>query len=95
MSTSSNRLVGAHATFRRDGYLGIMLVNKDPKSPATVKVTFKNGSIGAAGKRFDYGTAQFSAGNPVAIAPFAATGNELEVTIPPYTITDIVLPRKN
>jgi len=93
--TSSNDLVGAHAAFRRDGYLGIMLVNKDPKSPATVKVTFKNGSIGAAGKRFDYGSAQFSTGAPLAISPFTATGNELDVTIPPYTITDIVLPRQN
>ena len=91
---SSNGLVGAHASFRRDGYIGIMLVNKDPKSSATVKVTFKNGSIGATGKRIDYGTAQFSAGKPVAVAPFAATGDELEVTIPPYTITDILLPRK-
>ena len=93
--SSSNGLVGAHAAFRRDGFIAIMLVNKDPKSPATVKVTVKNGSLGAAGKRFDYGTAQFSAGTPIAASPFTATGNELEITVPPYTITDIVLPRQN
>ncbi|MFZ1087375.1 MAG: hypothetical protein WAN35_20620 [Terracidiphilus sp.] len=93
--SSSGGMVGAHASFRRDGYIGIMLINKDPKSPATVKVTFKNGSVGAAGKRFDYGTSQFSAGAPVAAAPFTATGNELNITVPPYTITDIVLPRQN
>ena len=93
--SSSNGLVGAHASFRRDGYIAIMLVNKDPKSPAAVKVTFKNGNIGAAGKRFDYGTAQFSAGAPLAITPFTATGNEIDITVPPYTITDIVLPRQN
>lgn len=93
--SSSGGLVGAHATYRRDGNVGVMLVNKDPKSPATVKVTFKNGSIGATGKRIEYGTAQFNAGAPVSVTPFTATGNELEVTIPPYTITDIVLPRQN
>jgi len=29
---SSTNMVGAHATFRRDGFVGLMLVNKDPKS---------------------------------------------------------------
>jgi hypothetical protein len=71
-----------------------MLVNKDPKAAATVKVTFKNGYIGAAGKRFDYGSAQFSAGAAAAVSPFAATGNEISVTVPPYTVTDILLPRQ-
>jgi hypothetical protein len=93
--SSSNGLVGAHAAFRRDGYIAVMLINKDPKVPATVKLAFKNGSIGATGKRFDYGSAQYSASAPLAVAPFTATGNELEITIPPYTITDIVLPRQN
>lgn len=94
-ASSSSSLVGAHATYRRDGYVGLMLVNKDPKAPAEVKVTFKNGSIGSAGKRFDYGSAQYSAGAPLAPAPFTATGNEFTVTVPPYTVTDIVLPRQN
>ncbi|MGD0547623.1 MAG: hypothetical protein ABR991_07310 [Terracidiphilus sp.] len=93
--SSSTSLVGAHATFRRDGFIGLMLVNKDPKATATVKVTFKNGTIGSTGKRIDYGSAQFGAGAPVAAAPFTATGNEIEIIVPPYTITDIILPRQN
>jgi hypothetical protein len=92
---SSAHMVGAHATFRRDGFVGLMLVNKDPKSPVTVKVTFKNGNVGAAGKRIDYGSEQFGAGAAAAVAPFTATGNEFTVTVPPYTITDILLPRQN
>ncbi len=92
--SSSSALVGVHATYRRDGFVGLMLVNKDPKEPAIVKVTFKNGSVGAAGKRFDYGSAQFSAGTPVAASPFTTTGNEISVTVPPYTVTDIVLPKQ-
>jgi hypothetical protein len=94
-ASSNTSLVGAHSTYRHDGFIGVMLVNKDPKEPATVKVTFKNGGIGSQGKRFDYGSAQYSAGAPVAAAPFSATGNELTITVPPYTVTDIVLPRQN
>jgi hypothetical protein len=94
-ASSSNGLVGAHAAFRRDGYIAVMLVNKDPKVPAIVKLTYKNGGVGASGKRFEYGAAQYSTGAPMAVTPFTATGNEMEITIPPYTITDIVLPRQN
>jgi len=92
---ASTNIVGAHATFRRDGFVGLMLVNKDPKSSVAVKVTFKNGNVGAAGKRIDYGAEQLGAGAAAAVAPFSATGNEFTVTVPPYTITDILLPRQN
>jgi hypothetical protein len=94
-ASSNTSLLSVHATHRRDGYIGLMLVNKDPKAAATVKVTFKNGAIGATGKRFDYGTEQYAAGAAVAAAPFAAPGNEFTVTVPPYTVTDILLPGHN
>jgi len=94
VSSNSSQL-SAHATRRRDGFVGLMLVNKDPKNEATVKVTFKNGTIGAIGKRFDYGSVQFGAGAPMAPSPFSASGNEFSVTVPPYTVTDILLPGHN
>src|ERR1035438_5503512 len=94
-ASSNSSLVSVHATHRRDGYVGLMLVNKDNKTEATVKVTFKNGSIGATGKRFDYGSAQYGAGTQAAVTPFSATGNEFTITVPPYTVTDIVLPGHN
>jgi hypothetical protein len=93
--SSSTSMVGAHATFRRDGFVGLMLVNKDPKADAIVKVTFKNGTIGSAGKRIDYGSAQYKASAHVAVSPFTASGNEITVTVPAYTVTDIILPRQN
>ena len=89
---SSSATIGAHAAYRRDGYVGLMLVNKDPKLPATVKVTFKNGNIGSSGRRIDYGSAQYEAKTPAAVSPFSASGDEFTVTVPPYTITDILLP---
>jgi len=89
---SSSALVGAHATYRQDGYTGIMLVNKDPKYAVTVNVALKNGHIAAHGKRFDYGNAQYVAGNPVAVSEFSASGDDFTVSIPPYTVTDLVFP---
>ncbi len=93
--TSSSSMVGAHATFRRDGFVGVMLVNKDPKNSAEVKVAFKNGKVGMKGRRIDYGSAQYHAGGSLSVSPFTATGDEFIVTVPPYTVTDIVLPRTN
>ena len=89
---SSSSTIAAHAAFRRDGFVGLMLVNKDPKVPTTVKVTFKNGAIGSSGRRIDYGSAQYEAKTPAAVTPFSASGDEFIVTVPPYTITDILLP---
>ncbi len=94
-ASSSSVLVSVHATHRRDGYFGLMLVNKDLKEPAIVKVAFKNGTIGANGKRFDYGSAQHGAGTQVAVTPFSAPGNEFSITVSPYTVTDILLPGHN
>lgn len=94
-AASNSSQVSVHATKRRDGFVGVMLVNKDLKNEATVKVTFKNGAVGASGKRFEYGSTQFNAGAAVASSPFTAGGNEFTVTIPPYTMTDILLPGHN
>ena len=90
--SSNSSLVSVHATVRRDGIVGLMLVNKDPKGPAIVKVSFKNGTLGATGRRVDYGSAQFAAGAPVAQSAFTAAGNDFTVTVPAYTVTDILLP---
>jgi len=94
-AASNNAQVSVHATRRRDGYVGLMLVNKDPKSEATVKVSLKNGTTGATGKRFDYGSAQLDANAPVAASAFTGGGSEFSVTVPPYTVTDILLPDHN
>ncbi|MGA3370529.1 MAG: hypothetical protein ABSC48_02085 [Terracidiphilus sp.] len=94
-ATSNSSLVGVHASLRRDGFVGVMLVNKDLKVPAIVKVSLKNGTVGSAGKRLDYGSAEYGAGAPLTVAPFTATGNELTVTVPPYAVTDILLPGHN
>ena len=91
-ATSSSPTLSVHATRRRDGIVGIMLVNTDPKSPATVKISLKNGGVGTTGKRFDYGAVQSSQNLPVAASPLTVTGNDFTVNVPPYTVTDLLLP---
>jgi hypothetical protein len=50
-------------------------------------------TLGSPAKRFDYGRAQLNTGGPLTSA-FTAAGDEFTVTIPPYTITDILLPKQ-
>jgi len=94
-AASSSSQVSVHAARRRDGFIGVMVVNKDPKNDAAVKITFKNGSVGVAGKRFDYGSVQFDSGAAVAASPFTGGANEFSIRVPPYTVTDILLPGHN
>jgi hypothetical protein len=90
---SSSPLVVAHAVKRRDGGFGLMLINEDPNTPAEVKVTLSGGNFAVQGSRFDYGPEAFKGGTGVVKTAFASGGNSFSVTVPPYTITDIVLPK--
>lgn len=91
-ATTSSVTLGVHATRRRDGIVGIMLVNTDPKSPVTVKISMKNGGVSTTGKRFDYGAAQYAKGAGVAASPLTVSGSEFTVDVPAYTVTDLLLP---
>jgi hypothetical protein len=91
-ATSSSPTLNVHATRRRDGNIGIMLVNTDPKSQATVKISLKNGGVGTTGKRFDYGVAQNAQGAAIAASPLTVSGNEFTVNVPAFTVTDLLLP---
>lgn len=89
---SSSSMLAVHAVYRRDGYIGLMLVNKDPKRAATVKVDFKGGVAGGPGRRVDYGISQSAANAGPSVSAFSAPKSELVVKVPPYTITDLLLP---
>jgi hypothetical protein len=89
---SSSPALSVHATRRRDGIFGLMLINTDPKATATVKVSLKGPALGTVGKRFDYGTAQYAtAAGPMSSA-LTVTGNDFTITVPPLTVTDLLLP---
>jgi hypothetical protein len=76
---------------RANGTFGLILINKDQNNPAEVKVNVTGGSLAATGTRFDYGTTNFKANAPVAKSDFKSGGNTFTVTVPPFTITDLVL----
>jgi hypothetical protein len=92
-ATTGNPIVAVHAVRRANGTFGVILINKDQNTPAEVKVNVSGGSLAATGTRFDYGPTNFKANAPVSQSKFTSGGNTFTVTVPPYTITDIVLPK--
>lgn len=93
-ATSSRSILSVHSAKRADGSVAVMLINKDPKQVATVNITIKGAQLAKNGMRFDYG-AGWSApnGTTVARAPINDVGNSFSVTVPPYTISDIKIPK--
>ncbi len=91
-SKSNNRLLSVHASKRADGNFGLMLINKDPKNAATVKVQLSGAQLSPNGFRFDYGQASPTSGYPITRTQVTGLGNSFTITVPPYTITDFVIP---
>jgi hypothetical protein len=89
---SSDTIVAAHATRRRDGVIGLMLINEDPKRAETVSVALSGGAVGSKGKRLDYGMEQQKSGAPLAQSDLTGLGGKFTVSLPPYTVTDILIP---
>jgi len=92
---SSHGMLSVHAASHKNGSVSLMLINKDSKNNATVKVTVNGGKLTAPGMRFDYGR-----GNPPADKTIAGThiedvGNNFTVTVPAYTSTVLLIPRAN
>ncbi len=84
---SSNSLVGVHAVKQANGDLALLLINKDPSNNAQVSVNI-NGYTPAAG------ATQFLLGenmNAISSTTIGGVGNTFSQTIPPYSLTTLVL----
>ena len=92
---SSNDLVSVHASKRADGSIGVMLINKDPKNNATVKVKISSSQLATHGRRFDWGKSNPANGTSVQETQMDNLGNSFTLTIPAYTVTDLVIPKIN
>jgi hypothetical protein len=90
-ATSNNPKLAVHATKRRDGLVGVILVNED-LSPVVAQVSVGGASLSASGKRLDYGPSQQAAGAPLAVSEMAGLGKDFNVTVPGYTITVVLIP---
>ena len=94
-ANSNSPLIAAHATRRRDGIVGVLLINEDPKNEATVTVSITGGTVGSKGRRLEYGLQQHKAGAPVAQSEITGLGPSFNVTVPAYTVVDVLIPQAN
>jgi hypothetical protein len=92
VSSSGNVKLSVHAARRADGSLGLMLVNKDPDKTANVVVKVSGGTLGLSGMRLDWGKSKPASGISVQQSNLDGLGNKFTVSVPPYTVTDVVIP---
>jgi hypothetical protein len=92
-TTSSNPLLAAYAAKHVDGSMTIMFINKDPKNVATVKVTISGDKLATTGMRFDFGKSNPPADNLIAGNQIEEVGNSFTMTVPAYTVSDVLIPK--
>ncbi|MBP2707702.1 cellulose binding domain-containing protein [Microbispora sp. RL4-1S] len=84
-AASSEPLVSAHAARRPNGDLAVLLVNRDPDNPHPVTLDY-SGFAPASGAPTVY-----SYTNGAASVTSASTGTATAQTLPPYSLTTLVL----
>ena len=92
-ATSSQTLLAVHAAKHKDGSLSLMLINRDPKNNATVKVAVNGGKLAGPGMRFDYGKSNPPSDKAIAGTQIEEVGNGFTITVPAFTITDVLIPQ--
>jgi alpha-L-arabinofuranosidase len=84
-----------HATKRQDGFIGVMLLNRDLHDAKTVRLNIAGaGDLAPQAIEFDYGPAQQAAGTGPVRATANVDGASLTVNVPAYGIVDILLKKK-
>jgi hypothetical protein len=91
---SGARTLTVHAAKRTDGSIAVMLINKRPKEKSTVKLQVAGAKLAADGFRFDWGQNSPAGKYPVTREAVTGIGNLFSVVVPPYTITNIIIPAK-
>ena len=80
---ASDPLVKAHAARRTDGGLSVLLVNEDPDAAKTVALSYAGYSPAADAQVSSYGNGD--------TAITTTSGSARSVTLPPYSLTTLVL----
>ncbi|MEV8440662.1 cellulose binding domain-containing protein [Actinosynnema sp. NPDC051121] len=82
-AASTDPLVRSHAARRTDGGLSVMLINEDPDAAKTVDLRLSGYSAAATATVLTFGNGDTGIST--------ATGSSAAVTLPPYSITTVVL----
>jgi len=85
--------LAVHAVKKRDGGLGLLLINKDLVRSVTVTVSVNGYAYATKGTRYDYGKLAIDAGKNITEAPIENLGPTFTVEVPRYGITGIVIPK--
>lgn len=93
-ATSGLDSLAVHAVKRRDGGLGLLLINKDLARSAVATISVNGWSYATKGTRYDYGKATMDSGKTIVQAPIDSLGPTFTVEVPRYTITAIVIPKQ-
>ncbi|HEY3973518.1 MAG TPA: hypothetical protein VGM18_10970 [Candidatus Sulfotelmatobacter sp.] len=91
-ATGSDTLA-VHAIKRRDGGLGLLLINKDVARSTMVTVSVSGYSYATKGTRYDYGKLTMDAGKTITEAPIDGLGATFNIEVPRYGVTGIVIPK--
>ena len=92
-ATSQMDTLAVHAVKKRDGGLGLLLINRDFSRSVTVTVSVNGYSLASKGTRYDYGKLNIDAGKNITEAPIENLGPTFTVEVPRYAITGIVIPK--
>jgi hypothetical protein len=95
--TSAESLLHVHATARQDGKTGVMLINTDPNNPIPVAINISGPTLASSGTRYQFGLTNFIGNNiypsyPISTNTVSGLGNSFTVSVPPYTIVDLLIP---
>jgi alpha-L-arabinofuranosidase len=92
-ATSQMDSLKVHAVKRRDGGLGLLLINDDLARSTAVTVSVNGYAYATKGTRYDYGKLTIDAGKTITEAPIENLGPTFTVEVPRYGITAIVIPK--
>ena len=96
MTSSAQTELRVHATTRQDGKTGVMLVNMDPILTIPATVTISGPNLASSGIWYQFGLTNYIGANdypsyPISTNTVSGLGNSFTVSVPPYTIVDLLL----
>ena len=92
-ATSQLDTLAVHALKKRDGGLGVILINKDFSRSAVATVTVSGYAYATKGTRYDYGKLTIDAGKTITEEPIDKLGSTFTIEVPRYGVTAVVIPK--